>query len=303
MTARRDIILVLNSGSSSLKHAAYDLAGNDEANSAFHADLPDISRTLPIPRELRKSGIRRYGFHGLSFESVIHQLGIGLPERAVIAHLGNGASVTAVREGRSIDTSMGLTPSGGIIMGTRSGDIDPGVLIHLMTADGSSPSDLEEVIDQRSGQLGVSGVSSDMRQLHLEPARSDADLAVRRFCRSAAKQMQACSLRWAAQISWCSPAASVNTMPPCAGRSAPISPGRASRLKSTWLRRTVTVAPSHFLRSKRTCSPNMFGPSLPEQSSAHRSWARRSTMTLRPSRVRRCCSTSSMNQIDDAAVQ
>jgi acetate kinase len=101
-------------------------------DTAFHVGLPEVARVLPIPREYQSAGIQRYGFHGLSCESILHQLGSDLPDRVVIAHLGNGASVTAVKRGKSIDTSMGLTPTGGIIMGTRSGDLDPGVLVYLM---------------------------------------------------------------------------------------------------------------------------------------------------------------------------
>src|SRR6185437_10949902 len=87
-------------------------------DTAFHADLPEVARVLPIPKELQSEGIQRYGFHGLSCESIVRQLADDLPERLIIAHLGNGASVTAVKAGKSIDTSMGLTPSGGVIMGT-----------------------------------------------------------------------------------------------------------------------------------------------------------------------------------------
>lgn len=158
-------------------------------DTAFHAGMPDIARTLPVPRDLRDSGVHRYGFHGLSCESIVRQLGDDLPERLIIAHLGSGASVTAVRSGRSIDTSMGLTPSGGVIMSTRCGDIDPGVLIHVMRARGCDPSELEIIIDQRSGMLGVSDLSGDMRRLRLAPPGSEADLAVRMFCRSVSKQI------------------------------------------------------------------------------------------------------------------
>src|SRR6185437_17005497 len=93
---------------------------------AFHGGLPEVARVLPVPKEYQSAGIQRYGFHGLSCESILRQLGSDLPDRVVIAHLGNGASVTAVKSGRSIDTSMGLTPTGGVIMGTRCGDLDPG---------------------------------------------------------------------------------------------------------------------------------------------------------------------------------
>ncbi|KLD72626.1 acetate kinase, partial [Xanthomonas hyacinthi DSM 19077] len=100
-------------------------------DTAFHATMPEVARTLPLPADLRAGGIERYGFHGLSYESIVRQLGDAVPARLVIAHLGNGASLCAVRDGKSIDTTMGLTPTGGIVMGTRPGDLDPGVLIYL----------------------------------------------------------------------------------------------------------------------------------------------------------------------------
>ena len=137
-------------------------------------------------------GIQRYGFHGLSCESIVHQLANDLPNRLVIAHLGNGASVTAVKGGKSIDTSMGLTPSGGVIMGTRSGDLDPGVLVYLMREKKFDAAMLEDLVDHRSGLLGISGVGSDMRRLH-EAASSNADarLAIQMFCYSVRKQVAA----------------------------------------------------------------------------------------------------------------
>jgi acetate kinase len=99
-------------------------------DTAFHAELAEVACVLPISKELQLEGIQRYGVHGLSCESIVHQLGNDLPNRLLIAHLGNGASVTAVKGGKSIDTSMGLTPTGGVIMGTRSGDLDPNVLVY-----------------------------------------------------------------------------------------------------------------------------------------------------------------------------
>ena len=159
-------------------------------DTSFHAGLPDVTRVLPIARELQSEGIQRYGFHGLSCESVLHQLAHDLPHRLVIAHLGHGASVTAVKGGQSIDTSMGLTPTGGVMMGTRSGDLDPGVLIYLMREKQFDAATLEELVDHRSGLLGVSGVGSDMRGLH-EAAASNADarLAIQMFCYSVRKQL------------------------------------------------------------------------------------------------------------------
>lgn len=159
-------------------------------DTAFHANMPDIARILPVAKELQAEGVQRYGFHGLSCESIVRQLGRDLPPRTVIAHLGSGASVTAVRDGRSIDTSMGLTPSGGIVMGTRSGDLDPGILIYLMRAKGFGLATLEDLVDHRSGLLGVSGLSGDLRQLHAaERSSPDARLAVAMFGMSVAKVM------------------------------------------------------------------------------------------------------------------
>jgi acetate kinase len=161
-------------------------------DTTFHIDLPDVARVLPIPRELQSQGIQRYGFHGLSCESILHQLGSDLPDRLIIAHLGNGASVTAVRGGKSIDTSMGLTPSGGIIMGTRSGDLDPGILIYLMRENRLDAAMLEDMVDHRSGLLGISGVGSDMRRLHEAAITGvDARLAIDMFCYSVRKQIAA----------------------------------------------------------------------------------------------------------------
>jgi acetate kinase len=161
-------------------------------DTTFHAELAEVARVLPISKELQLEGIQRYGFHGLSCESIVHQLGNGLPDRLVIAHLGNGASVTAVKGGKSIDTSMGLTPTGGVIMGTRSGDLDPGVLVYLMREKKFDAAMLEELVDRRSGLLGISGVGSDMRRLR-EAASSNAgaQLAIQMFCYSVRKQVAA----------------------------------------------------------------------------------------------------------------
>jgi acetate kinase len=161
-------------------------------DTSFHAGMPDVARVLPIAKELQADGIHRYGFHGLSCESIVHQLANDLPSRMVIAHLGNGASVTAVTHGQSIDTSMGLTPTGGVIMGTRSGDLDPGVLVYLMREKHYDAAMLEELVDHRSGLLGVSGVGGDMRRLReAAPSNADARLAIDMFCYSVRKQVAA----------------------------------------------------------------------------------------------------------------
>jgi acetate kinase len=161
-------------------------------DTGLHADLPEAAQRLALPRALHAQGIRRYGFHGLSCESILHQLGDAVPQRLVIAHLGNGASVTALRGGRSVDTSMGLTPSGGLIMGTRSGDLDPGALMYLLRERGIGVEALEQMIDHQSGLLGISGLSSDLRELHAAaPQDPAAALAIEMFCLAARKQIAA----------------------------------------------------------------------------------------------------------------
>jgi acetate kinase len=164
-------------------------------DTCFHRAMPPVATTLPLPHEVRAAGIRRYGFHGLSCESIVRQLATALPERLIVAHLGNGASITAVRNGISIDTSMGLTPTGGLIMGTRSGDLDPGVLVHLMRELKLDAAAIEDFVDHRCGLLGLSGLSGDMRILHgAAAANSQARLAIDMFCYEAAKELGAMSI-------------------------------------------------------------------------------------------------------------
>jgi acetate kinase len=154
-------------------------------DTAFHGTLPPVARRFPLPAPLAEQGIVRYGFHGLSYEWILHTLrGRGpLPGRIVAAHLGNGASLAAIRGGISVDTTMGLTPLGGIPMGTRSGDLDPGVVIHLQRRCGYDLHDIERLLDRESGLIGISGRTSDMQQL-LAASQTDAAsaLAVEMFC-------------------------------------------------------------------------------------------------------------------------
>ena len=152
--------------------------------------MPDVAKTYPLPRDVRDASVLRYGFHGLSCQSIVRQLGADVPERLVIAHLGGGCSVTAVLGGRSVDTTMGLTPSGGIMMSTRAGDLDPGVLIYLMRERGLDADALGDLVDRRSGLLGASDRSGDLRKLHGERA-AEAALAIAMFIRSAAKGIAA----------------------------------------------------------------------------------------------------------------
>jgi acetate kinase len=161
-------------------------------DTTFHASMPDVARVLPIPRDLEAEGIYRYGFHGLSCESILHQLGESPPHRLVIAHLGNGASVTAVKAGKSVDNSMGLTPTGGVMMGTRSGDMDPGVLLYVMREKHFNAARVEQLVDRRSGLCGVSQVSSDMRALKaIAQSNPDARLAIEMFAYQVRKQIAA----------------------------------------------------------------------------------------------------------------
>ncbi len=159
-------------------------------DTTFHKEMPDVARIFPIAKELQLDGVQRYGFHGLSCESILQQLGPNMPDRVIIAHLGNGASITAIKAGKSIDTSMGLTPTGGVMMGTRSGDLDPGILLYLMQQKKFDAAMLETMLNRQSGLLGISGTSGDMRVLH-EAAATDknAKLAIQMFCYSVRKEI------------------------------------------------------------------------------------------------------------------
>ncbi len=162
----------------------------------FHRTMPEVVKQMPIPNEYAEMGVRRYGYHGISYESIIYQLQPNVPEKLIVAHLGNGASISAIRNGKCLDTSMGLTPSGGIISATRTGDIDPGVVIFILkkiaetTPDALQAADkLETVVSKKSGLLGVSGVSNDMRDLReaIKNGNEHARLAVDKFTWTIAK--------------------------------------------------------------------------------------------------------------------
>ena len=157
-------------------------------DTAFHAGMPRVAKLLPIPRRFDAMGVRRYGFHGLSYEYLMEELARVAGEdaargRVILAHLGNGASLAAVQGGKSIDTSMGFTPAGGVPMGTRPGDLDPGAAWYIMQAENMNAKEFSRVVTSESGLLGVSETSSDMRDLI---ARQNADVrareAVELFC-------------------------------------------------------------------------------------------------------------------------
>jgi acetate kinase len=157
-------------------------------DTAFHHTLPDLARRLPLPRRFHEQGIRRYGFHGLAYTSVLEKLMCYAPPddargRCILAHLGSGASITAVRSLQSIDTSMGFTPAGGLVMGTRSGDLDPGLVPYLQQQEQLSPQAFNDLVNHQSGLLGISGTSSDMEDLLTkEGAEHRAAQAIALFC-------------------------------------------------------------------------------------------------------------------------
>ncbi len=158
-------------------------------DTAFHRTMPESARHFPLPQRLYDLGIERYGFHGLSYESVVARLEKPVPERIVCAHLGSGASLVALRHGQSIDTSMGMTPVGGIPMATRSGDFDPGVVLFLMRTEQLSADQLESLLNRDSGLGALSGGESDMRLLEECAANGDekARLAITVFTHAVRK--------------------------------------------------------------------------------------------------------------------
>ena len=161
-------------------------------DTAFHRTMPRVAQMFALPRNYWDAGVVRYGFHGLSYEYIMQELrsqdSAAASGRVVLAHLGNGASMAAVLEGRSIDTTMGFTPTGGLVMGTRTGDLDPGVLLYLLESRGMNPAALNTLVNRQSGLLGVSGISADMHDL-LDKASSyeHAAEAIDLFCYQAKK--------------------------------------------------------------------------------------------------------------------
>ncbi|HEX3185030.1 MAG TPA: acetate/propionate family kinase [Pyrinomonadaceae bacterium] len=163
-------------------------------DTSFHRGQPDVAELIPLPRELREQGLQRYGFHGLSYEFIASVLPLSAPEiargRVVVAHLGSGASMCAMNDLKSVDSTLGFTALDGLCMGTRPGSLDPGVVLHLFQGLNMSAKEVETLLYKKSGLLGISGISSDMRDLlgRTEPA---ARLAVDYFVYSAAKAIGA----------------------------------------------------------------------------------------------------------------
>ncbi|MFT4548652.1 MAG: acetate kinase [Verrucomicrobiales bacterium] len=157
-------------------------------DTAFHHPMPELAKRFALPEEYWDKGLRRYGFHGLSFAHVVETLGDELPSRVIIAHLGSGSSLVALLDGRPMDTTMGLTPTGGMMMGSRSGDLDPGVIIGLLRDGGLDVGQLERLLNQESGLKAVSGISSDMQQLlEMSDQSPAAAMAVQMYCYHARK--------------------------------------------------------------------------------------------------------------------
>lgn len=160
-------------------------------DTAFHRGMPRVAQMYALPRRLVDDGVIRYGFHGLSYEYIVRQLRRLDPAsggRLIVAHLGNGASMAAIRDGSSLDTTMGFTPTGGLVMGTRSGDLDPGVLLYLLQSQGMTANALSHLVNRDAGLLGVSETSADMQDLL---SRENTDLraaeAIDLFCYQARK--------------------------------------------------------------------------------------------------------------------
>ncbi len=162
-------------------------------DTAFHQEMPEVAKRLPLPRKYHDAGVRKYGFHGLSYEYLLAELhrlaGSALANgRVILAHLGAGASMAAVHGGKPIDTTMAFTPAAGLVMATRTGDIDPGIVLYLAQTEGMSAEAFNELVNKQSGLLGVSGISGDTRDLEkLESANQDAALALELFCYQARK--------------------------------------------------------------------------------------------------------------------
>ncbi len=161
-------------------------------DTAFFRHMPELAKRYPLPGFLWDAGVRRYGFHGLSYESILASHEEAKIGRTIIAHLGNGCSMTAIRDGQPINTTMGFTPAGGLMMSTRSGDLDPGVLIYLMDHQSYGPRDIERLVNQESGLKGVSGLSGDMQTLlSVRGDNPQAALAIDMFFDSVRQQIGA----------------------------------------------------------------------------------------------------------------
>ncbi len=199
-------------------------------DTAFHRDMPRVAQLMPVPRRYEEAGIRRYGFHGLSYTFLVGELArVAGPEaalgRLVLAHLGAGASMAAVRDGKCVDTTMAFTSTAGLVMGARTGDLDPGFLIYLLRNERMTAVQIAELVNKQSGLLGVSGISPDMKDLlDRESTEPHAAEAVELFCHQAAKYAAAMAVA----------AGGLDTLVFAAGigeRSAPVRERICARLR------------------------------------------------------------------------
>ena len=183
-----------------IRYAASELPGIFQVacfDTAFHSTMPPLAKLCPIPAEFRCQGVQRYGFHGLSYQYILSELHaegdlFARKGRVILAHLGHGASMAALLDGRSVETTMGFSPAGGLVMSTRTGDLDPGVALFLLQQGHLDAAGLREMVNKKSGLLGVSGLSDDMRDLlDAESMNPQARLAVELFCYSARKHIGA----------------------------------------------------------------------------------------------------------------
>ncbi len=186
-----------------VRHAARIFPGTLQVtcfDTSFHSTMPAVAKLYALPESIRKEGVQRYGFHGLSYEYILlelkRQLGAqAVEKRIILAHLGHGASMAAVKNGRSIETTMGFSPAGGLVMSTRTGDLDPGVILFLRQQNKMTPRAIKEMVNRQSGLLGVSGSTDDMRELlKAEEVDDSAKQAVELFCYQARKNIGALSI-------------------------------------------------------------------------------------------------------------
>ena len=181
------VVTIIRAVRRRLPHAAHFAC----FDTVFHETMPEEATVYALPKRVRDAGVRRYGFHGLSCESIVRRMGVvtgRFPARAVIAHLGSGCSVTALAGGRSMDNTMGLTPTGGVVMGTRPGDLDPGVMLYLLREQGGA-GPVEKMVNHDSGMVALSGMKNDVRAVREAAAKGDmvAQLALAVFTRSVRK--------------------------------------------------------------------------------------------------------------------
>ncbi|MEI8186060.1 MAG: acetate/propionate family kinase [Chlorobiaceae bacterium] len=183
-----------------IRHAARLFPGTLQVtcfDTSFHSTMPPVAKLYALPEAIRKKGVYRYGFHGLSYEYILLELKrrYGLEvvgKRIILAHLGHGASMAAVKDGKSIETTMGFSPAGGLVMSTRTGDLDPGVILFLLQENKMTPAGIKEMVNRQSGLLGLSGKTDDMRELlNIQKVDDAARQAVDLFCYQARKYIGA----------------------------------------------------------------------------------------------------------------